>query len=101
TLKKLKIIAQDIIFQGDNDHGIINTSSNSHIRYLDGYFQSETYFQNIKEEIRERFVFPNLDKKNSEIKKQILNSENSVSIHIRRGDYVTNPLTYNYHGTLE
>jgi len=59
---------------------------------LEGYFQSEKYFINNKE-----FIL-NLFKPTEEIKQSILekinNIENSISIHVRRGDYLNLP---NFH----
>lgn len=56
-------------------------------RYYKGYWSSEKYFKNISRKIRDFFVFPDLDEKNLEVAKQI-KSNNSVSLHIRRGDYL-------------
>lgn len=66
--------------------------------YLEGYWQSEKYFKEIEETIRREFVvrYP-LEGKNLEISEKI-KSVNSVSIHVRRGDYVTNPETSRIHG---
>jgi len=59
---------------------------------LEGYYQSEKYFINNKDYII------NLFKPTENIKKNILeklpNVKNSISIHIRRGDYLASP---NYH----
>jgi len=66
--------------------------------YLEGYWQSEKYFKEIEEIIRREFVvrYP-LAGKNLEIS-ELIKSVNSVSIHVRRGDYVTNPETRRTHG---
>jgi hypothetical protein len=58
--------------------------------YLHGYWQSEKYFINNEKDIRKNFQFklPLIDK-NLKISNDIKNS-NSVSLHIRRGDYLTN-----------
>lgn len=56
--------------------------------YLQGYWQNEKYFENIRKEVLETFSFNKpLDNKNETILRRILNS-NSVSIHVRRGDYL-------------
>ena len=56
--------------------------------YIDGYWQSEEYFQDIEEEIRAVFQFPLFkEKENCELE-QTINSSQSVSIHVRRGDYL-------------
>lgn len=58
-------------------------------RYYDGYWQNHRYFDDCATEIRQiyRFALP-LDEKNKQIAKEITTEENSVSIHIRRGDYL-------------
>lgn len=55
--------------------------------YIEGYFQSEKYFMEIKHKIIKAFSFPSIDDNNKNILMKIRNS-NSVSIHIRRGDYL-------------
>ncbi|MFC1711411.1 alpha-1,2-fucosyltransferase [Patescibacteria group bacterium] len=56
--------------------------------YLKGYWQSERYFKDIEGIIRKDFSFKKRpDKNNKNILKKILKS-NSVSIHVRRGDFV-------------
>lgn len=59
--------------------------------YYDGYWQNELYFKNLKDEIQKVFTAKNISKKNQEYATMLQGSE-SVSIHIRRGDYLTNPL---------
>ena len=59
--------------------------------FYQGGWVTEKYFSDFSKEIKEIFIFPKIDKtdlKNIEIIKKILTSE-SVSIHIRRGDYLT------------
>jgi len=68
--------------------------------YLNGYWQNEKYFLNIESIIRKDFEFPSFSNIEAEnISKNILNSLNSVSIHIRRGDYINNPSANQFHGT--
>ena len=65
--------------------------------YLNGYWQSIKYFEGIENDIKKDFRFKNqLDNKNLEILNEIENS-NSISIHIRRGDYMS-PENYNMYG---
>ncbi|MDQ3047795.1 MAG: alpha-1,2-fucosyltransferase [Bacteroidota bacterium] len=67
--------------------------------YLDGYWQSEKYFRGIDSEIRNDFKFlPSTDTVNIELALKIAEC-NSVSVHIRRGDYVSNNVTSEFHGT--
>jgi hypothetical protein len=58
-------------------------------RYLNGCWQSEKYFSQIQDEIQEVFEFKNIDTENQKLAKEI-QSTNSVSLHIRRGDYLGN-----------
>jgi hypothetical protein len=58
--------------------------------YLAGYWQKEDYFRHAETEIRNDFGFRHPpDTRNSELIARI-NGANSVSVHIRRGDYLTN-----------
>ena len=68
--------------------------------YLLGYWQSEKYFLQFKDIICKDFSFPPLPNELSNtISEQIKNTENSVAIHVRRGDYVSNAVIQaNVHG---
>lgn len=59
---------------------------------LIGAFQSEYYFEEHKRDIKTIFSFKNkiLDISTNLVQK--LGKENSVAIHVRRGDYVSSPL---------
>ena len=60
--------------------------------YFAGYWQSEKYFHAIKDGIKDFFTFSDpQDKTNIKLLKKIKKSD-SVSIHVRRGDYVNHPL---------
>jgi hypothetical protein len=62
--------------------------------YLKGYWQSEKYFEGISKTICKHFSFPPFtDNKNKALLELIVHS-NSVSIHIRRGDYLKNNLNW-------
>lgn len=58
-------------------------------RYYEGYWQAADYFYGIEDKIREAFKFKPLDKCNMEWVNRLQN-QCSVSVHVRRGDYVTN-----------
>lgn len=62
---------------------------NKDIVFLTGYFQSEQYFSCISEKIKEKFIL-NLPGKFGKLSQEMQKSE-SVAVHVRRGDYVTNP----------
>lgn len=70
-----------------NPDNIILTIPFFGITIIDGYFQSERYFLNIKKDLLSDFEFPLLDDHNNRIKMKILDSVDAVSIHVRRGDY--------------
>ncbi len=58
--------------------------------YLQGYWSDERYFKKVADIICKDFSFKKkLDSKNKKILKIIKNT-NSVSVHVRRGDYITN-----------
>ncbi|MEI6796480.1 MAG: alpha-1,2-fucosyltransferase, partial [Methanomassiliicoccales archaeon] len=56
--------------------------------YLDGFWQSEKYFRTKAEEIRAEIRPPKLNK-GSEAIAAVASSSESVSLHVRRGDYVS------------
>lgn len=59
--------------------------------YYDGYWQSEEYFKDIRDSILKEFAFPPFDERNQKCANNIM-STNSVSIHVRRGDFLNHPL---------
>lgn len=57
--------------------------------YYLGYWQTEKYFKDIRNQILDAFTFPELSSDSLNI--GVINrikSENAVSLHVRRGDYV-------------
>ncbi len=67
--------------------------------YFDGYWQSYKYFSDIREFLLREFTIKEpLDAFNQTLLESI-KAENSVSIHIRRGDYVSNAKANITHGT--
>ncbi|MGH7156964.1 MAG: alpha-1,2-fucosyltransferase [Candidatus Saccharimonadales bacterium] len=67
---------------------------------LDGYWQSYKYLDRKRELVLEAFSFPEkISQKNLKIFSSIQKAE-SVSIHIRRGDYVQMKHTNIYHGVI-
>lgn len=74
-------------------HDILNRFRSTERRsiYLHGCWQSEQYFSSYRDDIRKLFAFrekPSLE--NGQLLDRI-GSSKSIAIHIRRGDYVTNP----------
>ena len=71
-----------------------------HSVYIDGYWQSYKYFESIALPLRTEFTPKNpLSDLNFCIAQQI-SKVNAVSLHIRRGDYISNPVTNKVHGFL-
>lgn len=69
----------------DFDPKVLNAPENA---YIHGFWQSENYFKNAETALRRDFTFKNSEgSKYEEILNEINNS-NSVSIHVRRGDYL-------------
>lgn len=67
--------------------------------YLTGYFQSFKYFSEFEDYIRSLFVFQEkkLSQENLNLI-SVLKKENTVAIHVRRGDYITDKITNQFHG---
>lgn len=66
--------------------------------YLTGYWQSEKYFKAQASVIRADFTFKSsMTKINADLAKKI-STVNSVSLHVRRGDYINNHKTNRVHG---
>lgn len=67
---------------------------------LDGYWQSEKYFSNCSEELREILTIRKpISLSSSLILKKIEESNSTVAVHVRRGDYVSSKLANSIHGT--
>ena len=75
--------------------GIKDTPDDS---YMMGYWQSENYFDSEKSSIRNEFTFQlPITNLNAEVFDRMQQC-NSVSLHVRRGDYVKNAQTRAVHG---
>jgi hypothetical protein len=68
---------------------------------LDGYWQSELYFSDAADRVRKEFAYavPPMGR-NAEMIAEI-DACNAVSLHVRRGDYVTDPSANATHGTCD
>lgn len=64
--------------------------SNNENIYLDGYWQSCKYFNDYEDLIRKDFTLKNKLNLNIENLAEVIKKENSLCIHVRRGDYVGN-----------
>ncbi len=65
-----------------------------------GFWQSQKYFERHVQQIRDDFTFRKAPTgQNAAVAAEITSSE-SVSVHVRRGDYVSNPVVREFHGLL-
>lgn len=62
-----------------------------HDAYYDGYWLDERYFASIAPEVRSAFTPAAIDPRNTDVI-HALDAELSISLHVRRGDYVNHPL---------
>lgn len=83
---------QDFVF----DSNVYKSNKDT---YIQGYWNNEKYFKDIENIVRHEFkikILPN--KKNQRYLEKIRNCS-SISIHVRRGDYVKDKRTNKHHGT--
>lgn len=69
--------------------------------FLDGYWQSPSYFTDIRDTLLTEFTLETPVSDVMSSYKQQIESSTSVSIHIRRGDYVENPRVRKEFGICE
>jgi hypothetical protein len=87
-LTKRVLFTEKMKFRYNNEIDSVRDNS-----YIYGYFQTEKYFEHLRVELLERFRLKNpVDEKNAAIIKK-MQLENSVSIHVRRGDYTNSPFS--------
>jgi len=85
-LKRLPIKRKLKIYT-DKDLSNISNIDNA---YLDGYWHSYNYIENIREVLLKEFSLKKDLAYNSDFRSRILATKNSVSVHIRRSDYLNN-----------
>lgn len=66
--------------------------------YIDGYWQAEGYFHEITDQIRSHFIIKTLSNSINEAIASRIKQTESVSLHVRRGDYISNPDFNRVHG---
>lgn len=69
--------------------------------YLSGYWQSEKYFINHRIEILERIKISDSDSPQNMTYLRQIRTSNSVSIHVRRGDYISNSQTNSIYASCD
>ncbi|MGN0002419.1 MAG: alpha-1,2-fucosyltransferase [Sphingobacterium composti] len=69
-----------------------DTLKNQKHAYLSGYWQHHSYVDLVEDELRTNFIFsPTTGQRNQELEAILQNTPNTVSIHVRRGDYLQHP----------
>jgi len=66
--------------------------------YFDGYWQTEKYFSHIRSNLRKEICEDVSLSENAKKYSHEINTRDAISIHVRRGDYVSNPNILKYHG---
>lgn len=66
--------------------------------YLYGYWQNPNYFSEFEMQIRKDLIFQNAINAENLGYMNLIKNKNSVAIHVRRGDYVSNPIFNSAHG---
>lgn len=69
--------------------------------YLEGEWQTEKYFQNIREQLLSEITLKNPYSEGAQIFSTAIAKATSVALHVRRGDYVTNPGAHATHGVCD
>lgn len=92
--KKSKRVLKESNFSYDE-----NMLSPEDMHYLVGYFQSDKYFNRIRSMLLGALSLEDsLSDYSATISSEIVSAPVSVSVHIRRGDYVSDKTAYNTHG---
>lgn len=68
--------------------------------YLAGYFQSEQFFADCREDIRALFSLDHVAATIDPQRLALAEAPASISLHVRRGDYASNARTTSIHGML-
>lgn len=82
-----------------NDESYPGYLKNNRDVFLDGYFQDPRYFEKIRATLLNEFSFPTLPKTLNPYL-NLIESSNSVAIHVRRGDYLKSNVNA-HHGVLQ
>lgn len=95
----LRQLKQPLIYEEKNwfeyDSGVLQTPHNT---YFNGYWQTEQYWDN-HAAVRAAFIFRHEPTgENLRLAEEIRAQPQAISVHIRRGDYISNPLFSQVHG---
>lgn len=99
TIKNRNRIPQVVEGKPGFDPTIMAITGSAH---LSGYWQSEKYFSTYADIIRDDFSLRQpMSGERPKTLARIQGTECAVSVHVRRGDYVSNPTANAIHGTCE
>jgi len=97
-----RFMKQKNLICNEQDDGIDLKDISKHQNcYLRGYWQSAKYFQKYEDDLGKEFSFKSELKGKNKILSRLIMAVNPVSVHIRRGDYVTNKKTKLFHGICD
>jgi hypothetical protein len=78
------------------DSAVLSAGPNA---YLDGYFQSEQYFSDIRPLLKKEFgLAEKMDPRSEAYATEIRSTETPICLHVRRGDFAFNPAVSKFHG---
>ena len=92
----------EVIRQHDGDYSVdervLNASDNV---LLIGYWQSEAYFADVARVVRDELNVRDGVAAPYARFQHVVDDPAAVSVHVRRGDYVSSPQTFAFHGVLD
>jgi len=96
-MKKKLHLTTDKIYYAEGEKALIYIPEifSFENKYLSGYWQSEKYFWDLKNDIKKDFTFPAINDFNNMKLMEEMRKVNSVSVHVRRGDYQSEKLFKN------
>jgi len=57
--------------------------------FICGFFIEEKYYSQVMDEVKRRFIFPEITEEHNKKYAELITNSDSVSIHVRRGDYLS------------
>jgi hypothetical protein len=86
------------VFKEGDSLGDLIPNSQAEVIGLDGYWQSETFFEGAKGEVCKSFESLTRKSSNFRFLENMFADESFIGIHVRRSDYITNTKAKQFHG---